>query len=166
MMMYMSALFILFCAFVQLSCKGEEGPTGPPGTDATSAKQIRIQMDLGTGTCDTIGLVSYPKSYVIRFSPLNYGSLDSIIFCANLFSGNSNAHCIAELYNITDSLSILKSSVSAGYPGSLMQVPWVLSGNILNSFPDKEITLAVRVRTDQQGMCVEIDSAVLLLYLK
>lgn len=161
--------------FLSLSCKGPEGPAGPegpqgpagsPGTSGTSDKQIRFIFNVGEGTSDTTWQMCPPYEYITPFNISNYDSLDSVILGAYMGTANPGAECIADLFDVTDSVEIAESPLVSTVSGSEFGWPWVYSGNLLNSFPGKDITLAVRVRTNQQGDLAQVNGAVLLLYRK
>ncbi len=162
------ALSIASLATLSLSCRGPQGMVGPDGNDGISDKQIRLPFIItGWGTADTSWSICYPGGYITNFKISNYVDIDSVIFCANMGSSDSSADCILELFDVTDSVVVGGSSLITNATGQYSPGwPWLYSGNLINSFPDKEISLAFRIRTNKQGSTVEVNTAVVLLYRK
>ena len=160
---FVFAAAAMCCSALQISCNGEDGPAGPPGIDGTSDKQIRLSLG-GFSTSDTSATLCYTSQFITRFNIANYTSLDSVILSANMGASNVSEYCIFELYDVTDSAVIASSTLVSNASGFFGAWPWIYSGNLLNSFPDKEFTLGFRTRSTQQGIGVQVTSAVLLLY--
>ena len=161
----MRCSFFIFLVVLFIGCKGNDGTEGINGVDGVSDKQIRLKF-LGTdvGTSDTTWtLAPYQTLHLIKFDKRNYVRVDSIIFTCSLYTPNSSNTAYAELYDLTDSSSILNSQVQSNMTDYL----YFDSRNIFASLPNKEIVLAVRVRSQNYGAFIETGlNAYLFLYRK
>jgi hypothetical protein len=168
--------------FLSLSCNGQEGPvgpqgsqgprgpvgpqgpSGPPGSNATGDKQVRFTFNVAEGSSDSTWQMCPPYTEITRFNISDYDSLDSAVFGAYMGTTSPGAECEVDLFDVTDSTEIAGSTLFTNVSGTQFTWPWVYSNNILSSFPSREITLAVRVRSNQPGTLAQVDNAVLLLY--
>jgi len=160
-----SSLLILFL-FVP-ACEGPTGPEGSPGINGINDKQIRLEFgSFGISSTDTSWAITF--STIIDFNKDYYSGVDSIIFVIHMGSSNLNTNCVAELFNLTDTLAIQGSTVftndTTKYPGFIIGGTWVYSSNVFENLPSKEITLGVRFRSDRYGNRVNINEGMLLLY--
>jgi len=161
-------LISIFSLFF-LSCegpKGDIGPTGPggnqgpPGLDGNSDKQIRFDMGGGVGTSSSTPGI-FPEVYsLIKFNVYNYTDVDSVVLFGILKSSDSNTDCIIDLYNWTDNVVIPGSEIRSNSTTPV----WASSSNIFNELPNKEISLALRMRSENQGIHVVIEQALLFLF--
>lgn len=143
------------------SCK--EGPSGPPGTDGSSDKQIRVLFPSASlGSSDTAGFISPIYTYIVKFNKNYYVDVDSIKFAAFVRSSNSNTTCRLEVFNLTDSNVVSGSLITTNNTSYVLEE----SQNALSSFPNKEITLALKIRSSTQGTFVECQQAGIYLYRK
>jgi len=123
-------------------------------------KQLRIELWGGTsalGTLSTIGLIAKDDIFYHSFNKNNYLGLKSIIFTAKLMSTQSDNDCILELYNLTDKTAI-DSSALASHSAERLE-----SGNLIEYFPDYDIGLTIRLRTESSNVFVTFSSAYLYL---
>jgi hypothetical protein len=171
---FFSVMFFLFL----IACEGPTGPQGPigetgqqgsTGNDGTSDKQIRIEFEsFSNSTTDTAWVFTHPLTFITNFDKDYYVGVDSLIFNVNIGSTNLNTNCIVELFNLTDnqpiSNSLLFTNDTTKFPYSFLGGKWCKSANLLNSFPNKEITVAVRFKSDRYGTLVNINKGMLLLY--
>ena len=162
-------LLIIFALVSFYTCFDNEGPAGPPGKDGKDGdydKQICIPFPF-TGSYGTSrSQYTYlSSSAIIKFNKNNYIGVDSIIFVPHIdaWMGDDN-YCIAEIFNLTDSTEILNSLVKTNSKNRI----WVESGNIYDSFPEKEIDICVRFKSLKDGddYRVGINRAWLFLYRK
>jgi len=160
------AVSVSCLAIIALACNGSDGPTGPPGNDGTSDKQIRLTFNGGYSTTDTVATLCYSQQYITRFSKSNYVNVDSIVFGANMGTSSSSSNCIVELYDVTDSVVIAGGTLITNASGFFGDWPWIYSNNLLNSLPDKEISLGFRIRSSQQGVGAQVNTPILFLYRK
>jgi hypothetical protein len=128
--------------YTQFVCNGANGLT---------VDQVRFQLVslTGLGTSSTTGDLAPGWQYLRNFKKSNFSLMNSAILSANISTEGTSTPCITivDLYNLTDNVSILGSEVTTN---SITRV-WVDSNNFLNSLPDKEIDLAIRLRTDVSG---------------
>lgn len=155
-------IFIIFILLSALSCEGPQGIQGPPGEDGDYDKLITLMFPItgGGATVDTAGEILSSGSHILHFNKNNYVNVDSIVFTALIRSYVGGNYCIAELYNVTDSTVIDNSNVTTN---STID-EWIETENIINDLPDHDITLSVRVRTENQGSMVSINRACLYLF--
>lgn len=168
----LSILIIFIFSLLVLNCEGpqgeigpsgpvgEDGIQGPPGLNGNSDKQIRIELGGGIGANDTIW--SYPEvySHLLKFNPSYYTGVDSILLVACMNSAYTSSKIIIELYNLTDNQPIDKSLLET----SSTDFIWCISNNIFFSFPNKEITLGYRIKTNIIGGGGQMVRSYLLLY--
>jgi len=170
-------IFLLVFSLLVISCegpKGDTGPTGPSGTQGppgNNDEQIRLEFGtFAVSTNDTSWYLTGPLSRIDNFNKDYFTGVDSIIFVVNIGSTNLNTYCVADLFNVTDSLSVLGSMVMTNdttrFKYSIISGKWCQSGNIIDNIPSKEISLAVRFRSDNYGTMVHLNKALLLLYRK
>lgn len=139
--------------------QGDQGPPGAPGDDAQLDAQIVFSYaDNAMGTSNEGGRVV--GDLVIRFNLNYYVGIDRVLFVARMRSNHADARCIVDLYNSTDGALISGSALSTRSTSWV----WVESPNLVGSFPDKEVTLTIRLRTSQQGVTAWFDDAFLFLY--
>ena len=153
------SLITLLIIVSEFACEGSTGPEGPAGD---SDKQIRLNIPAGgQGTSGTDWRILPEPSHLIKFNKNYYVNVDSIIFiCSFGNDGSSAASAFVNLYNVTDSLPIANSLLQ----NNTNPYVWVESGNLLDELPSEEINLAIRIRSETQGIGVGIASAFLLLY--
>jgi len=162
-------LFVSVFSLLVISCegpKGEAGPTGPtgiqgpPGMDGNSDKQIRFDLGGAFGTSSTTPFMFDEVWSLIKFNVYNYTDVDSVVLYGILKSNVANTDCIVDLYNWTDNVVIPGSEIRS----SITSEVWVSSSNIFNELPNKEISLALRIRSENEGKSVLIGQALLFLF--
>jgi hypothetical protein len=121
------------------------------GQDGSIDYQIRLEFggDLSNSTTEW-RISEYETWYLTKFNKNYYANVDSIIFSCSMNTSNDSTKCIAELYNITDSVSIQNTLLES----NVTQYVFVDSENIFDSLPDKEITLAIRIKSEHNGVRV------------
>jgi hypothetical protein len=142
--------------------KGDVGITGLQGETGSSDKQIELRFMGSVGTTDTIWTISpYQSFFLTKFDKRNYVGVDSVIFTCPLYNLDSTNIVYAELYDVTDSVSIQYSQIQHGYTNY-----WLYdSNNIYTYLPSKEITLAIRIRSKKVGAYVSTgDGAYIFLF--
>lgn len=156
-------LSCLLTACFLLACKGDKGDAGPAGPVGTTDKQIRLTFFsvLGIGRTDTV-YYTLPNYLLVKFNKSNYTDVDSITFAAVGRSDSSNVFCTLELFNVTDSLRIQGSSIQTN--SKVFKL--FESNNIVSILPNKEIALAISIRSSKQGTLVEVQQAHLFVYRK
>jgi hypothetical protein len=129
----------------------KNNPPNPPGSGQTGGSQIVFQFRGAISTNSSEWFLSGSnKAFLFNFDKTKYPNADSIIFAPVIRTSYFTNICYAELYDVTDSLSISGSMVESTYPG------WYItrSGNIYQGLPDKPVTLAVRIRSETEGVTV------------
>jgi len=170
---FFNKIIIVFFAFYftfMIGCKGDAGPIGPAGSngnngnDGNSDKQIQLLFGGDFGTDLSQWLISPYSTYnLIKFNKQYYVGVDSIVFTCSLKNDDPTNKVYAELFNLTDSLSISNSQIEA----NKVNYDYIDSKNIYNSLPNKEITLAIRIRTEKNGVWVSTGkTSFLFLYRK
>ncbi len=140
---------ILFLAILLVSCK------------KTEIKQLKIDFTTGTYgiiqfvTSSAAGEIFEKELIYLGFNKNNYVGCESIIFTGCLGSNLWGNQCFLELYNLTDSTVISNSTISA----SSGIHEWIESQNLLKYFPDKDIDLTLKLRTEDEGTTVFFTSA-------
>ncbi len=94
------------------------------------------------------GIFGEPER-LLAFNKNHYIGADSIVFAVNLRSSVGAVTSYAELYNVTNGLSIAGSEVQTNYVGE--QPDYIFSGNIYNQLPDDNVDLAFRLRSENFG---------------
>ena len=162
-------IFVSVFSLLVISCegpKGDAGPTGPtgiqgpPGMDGNSDKQIRFDLGGALGTPSTTPFMFDEVWSLIKFNVYNYTDVDSVVLYGILESKNSNTDCIVDLYNLTDDVVIPGSEIRSNSTNRV----WVYSSNLFNELPNKEISLALRIRSENEGILVTIYQGLLFLF--
>ncbi|ALI98347.1 DUF7151 family protein [Rufibacter tibetensis] len=128
-------------------------------------KQIRLPFpsENGYGTSTTEWyLIPEVSLRLIKFNKANFSNVDSITFTSNLRSNDGSTNCFVELLNLTDNTVISSSALKSNSPIYNL----VESKNIFKELPNKEITLGVRMRSEQDGIYVQGHIFHLFLYRK
>lgn len=115
-------------------------------------KQIRIRfggLDIATDS-DEWTKTRYETLTLIKFNKNNYPGVDSIIFTPSAYSNAAGINCYVQLYNLTDNVPIENSTVQS----DVYDYIFIDSGNIYNYLPDKEIDLAIRIKSGRKGTIV------------
>jgi hypothetical protein len=147
----MKKLFTLFLVILLIitfySCHCPDENEEAPGRESVNDKQIRFRFNFYTGQNwygDSSGTVLNYYS-IIKFNINNYPNVDSAIFVAKLGIWDSSNFCFADLYNLTDNVKISNSTLKTNSRTSI----YVQSMNIVSSFPKKEITLSIYLRSQK-----------------
>lgn len=119
------------------------------GKNGVSLYQVRFQLIslTGIGSSSTTGDLAPAWQYLRKFRKSDYNSMQSAILSAHIYSNNSSFDCIVDLFNLTDNVPITGSEVTTSSTSRV----WIDSENFMNNIPDKEIDLAVRIRTSSSG---------------
>ena len=123
--------------------------------------QIRFSLP-GDIVYDTIYRLTGEQGNIHKFNIDYYTDVDSVFytFYSSVQNGNNGT---VELYNFTDSIPIAGSliNVVSNEAGAFYQ-----SGNLIASFPHKEITLGLRLKGTVQESYLNAVSGYLYLYRK
>jgi hypothetical protein len=129
-------------------------------------KQVRLDFQFGSTVWTTTngedGVILPDHISLLRFNMYNYQNVDSAIFAAEINSSQSNNNCIVELYDVTDSTEIQGSQLHS----SSTSFKYVFSNDIKDNFPTKEITLGLKLKSQNNGISVEIVRAHIFIYKK
>jgi len=146
---------------ITISCEKEE-----PAVVYVTDKQVRFDFQFGSTVWNTAnsttGMILPSNFTVLRFELDNYENIDSVIFTSLIWSSQSENNCYAELYNVTDDEVIFGSQVESSTTDD--QGEYVFSKDIKESFPNKEITLGIKLRTENEGVPVYIYRACIFIY--
>ncbi|TSD67029.1 hypothetical protein FFF34_006420 [Inquilinus sp. KBS0705] len=112
----------------------------------TAINEIRIPLDFSANTTSTAGVSGLAIS---NFNKANYTGLDSIVFVARPYSGNSASNAIIDLVNLTDNIIWNDSRLTSNKPYDESESQ--TSKNLYNIIPDKPINIGLRVRSEKQG---------------
>jgi len=133
------------------------------GADGISIDQVRFQLVslVGLGSSSTTGDLSPPWMYLKKFKKSDFSLMQSAIFSAHISTENSTSAsiCTVDLFNLTDNVAISGSEVTTNSTARV----WVNSGNFMNNIPDKEIDVAIRLRTNSAGGFANCIQAYLIL---
>jgi len=152
--------------FFILGCEGPAGPAGVQGTagkDGGFDKQLRFDFSITDTlqTADTAGAIMPYPFRIIKFNKSNYLNVDSIVLVAFLRSTDTSAICQLKLVNVTDNVDIDTSLIQSDTTIFTL----FASKNIFNSLPpNKEITLAVKIKTTKKDTLVQALSPAVYLY--
>jgi hypothetical protein len=141
---------ILFFCFFLITCEDDH------------IKQVRIELCGPAGTASTNsteGTLMNNKILYKDFNKRNYPGLQSIVFTACLHSERSTTDCIVKLFNLTDSISIEGSTLSAGSVSGT----WVETGNLADALPLHPIDLTVLIRSEYPNISVSMSAAYLYI---
>lgn len=135
------------------------------GSDGITVDQVRFQLislvALSSGS--TTGTLTPEWMYLRKFKKSDFSSLQSAILSGYISTqGDLESTCIVELFNLTDNIVIQGSTITTN---SKKRV-WVDSPNFLENIPDKEIDLAIRLRTNIEGGNATCTQAYLILSKK
>lgn len=143
----------------KMICNGVSGPVSGGNSD----KQILIQLDMLTGNMSSatpLIIGSLP-----RFSKNNYPGVDSIVLVGRPYIWPDQVNtATVELYNITDHQVIANSRITS--TDDPTKADFVASANCYSSFPDKEISLGIRIFSAHEGRSVATGPLYLYLYRK
>ena len=141
--------------------QGPRGPNGNDGKDGENDKQIRIAFPFAYMDTNSIQWqLPETYTYLTKFNKTFFVDVDSIIFVVPISSALDTS--FIELFNVTDSVSILGSqlsTVSASYQ-------FCETGNIYNNLPADEITLSIRLRVSNSSGYCYVTTPQLILYRK
>lgn len=143
------------------SCKGDKGDLGPAGPPTPVDKQLRLTFFsvLGVGRSDTVYYVMQ-NYHLFNFKKSDFLGVDSITFAVVGRSLSPTTSFQAQLFDVTDNEFLPGSGVDSNSTSFAL----VQSGNIFDSLPDKQVTLAVAFRSNTNGVGVELEQAHLFLY--
>ena len=161
-------IFVLVFSLLILSCEGPAGDTGPigpagaQGEDGTNDKQIRIPFPSGVTTYNTTWDTLETAFALFSFNVANYVGVDSVIFSVVTAMNNGQDTCFVQLFNVTDNLPVQSSFMWSNNYNSIR----LMSGNIFNELPNKEIDLTILIRGSigQYPNIVFASSPYLILY--
>lgn len=141
---------IIFLSFIfLLSC-----------TKDLEIKQLKIDFHLPgftmMGSSET-GRIFGELQY-FNFNINNYGNCSSVML-VGIIGTDDPGTCYLDLYNLTDSVPIANSVISTTSSSHV----WAESQNIVEEFPDKDINLTLRLRSENDGDFVGFKSASLYI---
>ncbi len=142
---FLVAIFIISC----------ETPIEPD-------KQIRLEFGKKIGTSSTDWeLLPDESAQLIKFNKNNYPGADSITFAASMYNEEPHSKCFVQLYNVTDSIAIGNTTLESYEDYYVIKE----TGNIFDYLPDKEINLAIRIKSNSVDNYVAIgDRSYIFIY--
>ena len=114
--------------------------------------EARLQFQYsGTHWTDNPNFVMLPAStYYVDFDKKDYPKMDSITLNANLATDALTDIVYVRLFNVTDNVEIANSTLSAS-TNNMYDTKTVHTNNLVQSLPDKKITLALQVKAIGMG---------------
>lgn len=111
-------------------------------------KQVIVDFPFGTHwSSKSTTFENTPTGYnLVDFDKRDYPKVDSITFNIELATEVLTDSVYARLFNVTDSMEIPNTLVSASTNGTGSTLVAVHTNNISKSLPDKKITLAVQLK--------------------
>jgi hypothetical protein len=89
-----------------------------------------------------------PDYKLVNFDKRNYSGIKSVVFAGPISSEDSSNYCIVELFNLTDSLPIMGSTIMT----NIESYEYTFSENILTSLPDKNINIGIRLKSSKNSI--------------
>ena len=130
--------------------------------DKSNIEQLKIDFTSGTGiqfgTGSVQGRTFETEMLYKNFNKKHYRDCKSIIFVANLICSSGKKGYL-ELYDNTDSVIIANSILTA----NSTYWTWKESENLINDFPDKDIDLTLKLRSESESYTVSFNSASLYI---
>jgi hypothetical protein len=134
------------------------------GTNGTSINQLRFTIvytgPLSTGSSPKVISTEFGTE-LLKFNMHNYAEYDSAIMVVDgAKTWDANSKYTVELYDLTNNQPIPNSEA---HTNSTTRVR-INSQNIINSFPDSEIDVGLRIRSEIDGVWGDSYSIYLFLY--
>ncbi len=134
----------------------------PPPAAFNDPLVIDLEFDGDfTGTSNEWKLLDQTATSKFSFEISKYQNIDSIIFKASLRSERESVRCVVDIYNLTDDMHIEGSSLFSRIRYELHSIR---SGDIQYGFPNKEVLLGVRIKSEEKGNHIEARHFSLLIY--
>jgi hypothetical protein len=154
-------LLLVIIMLIAISCEKEE-----PSADVVSDKQVRFDFQFRSSVWNTdnstTGVILPNNIMLLRFNLANYENIDSVIFTALIWSSQIDNNCYAALYNVTDDQVISGSQIESTMTDA--QGEYVFSKDLKEVFPNKEITLGIKLKSQYEGVNVFIYPANIFIY--
>ena len=96
------------------------------------------------GASGTFGTYINRYPAIIKFDKRSWSNLSSIVYTASIRTDNPNNSAIVDLYNATFGYSIPNSTLST----NSVEYVNVISDNLIESLPDQEFNLYLRLRSE------------------
>jgi hypothetical protein len=114
--------------------------------------EVRLQFQYsGTYWTDNPNFITLPaSSYYVDFDKKDYPKMDSITLNANLATDAITDIVSVRLLNVTDNVEIANSTLSAS-TNNISDTKTIHTNNLVQSLPDKKITLAIQVKAVGRG---------------
>ncbi len=128
------------------SCEKDVHNSSTIKTD-NSNKQIVLTLECDVNTTSVDGVI---ELVMTKFDKRNYSGLNSIVFSSNPYSADINSKSIVELYNISDNMPINNTAIKSSQAEH--EINYLETDNVYNDFPNKEIDLGIRIRSEKGGV--------------
>jgi len=140
--------------------QGEPGDTGDDGEPGSFDKQVRVVLYDGESSHQTSSSTGQFVDEVLKFNVGYYPGVDSVVFVAKMWTTDPSNAAVAELRDSTNDV-VLTSIETSNHFNIVVE-----SGNILDRFPEEEITLSVWIRTNSPTSfeTTRLEKAFLFLY--
>jgi hypothetical protein len=146
-------LLVLGLSLAETGCREPGGTSNlvftiAPSGDEKFDNPNQLNFGVHAGTKDTAGFILPEWTHLDDFNKENYGR---ITFTSRLRTIDSTSKCLVDLFNVTDGVFI---------HGSLLVTNSTLgicleTEDLADELPAKNITLAVRLRSETQGVRVQ-----------
>jgi hypothetical protein len=123
------------------------------GMNGSSIDLVRFPLLIMSGLSSTTlsPNMSAEWQYLRKFRKSDFSSMRSATLSAYIRCNDAGTTGTVDLYNITDNVPLAGTEISATDTGDGV---WVDSGNFWDNLPDKEIDIAMRIRTSIEGSYV------------
>ncbi|WP_161888040.1 hypothetical protein [Pontibacter russatus] len=127
-------------------------------------KEVRLVFPFDYWSTNKTDFDLLPEpTHLIKFKKTNFSDLSSITLYASIATESLDNTVEVELFNVTDNVSVDNTSLQASTKiTTMINYKLVFTDNILNKLPEKEIDLAIRLKS-YNGKYVYVTSAFLLL---
>ena len=132
--------------------------------DEDNISKVRIDLYPGAGaaaieTSSSNGKVFDEYILYQSFNISDYKGCKSITLSASLRSSSIDSNCYLEIYDLTNNDVINKSTISTNNTAST----WVNSANLVEEFPNKDIDISLRLRSENENVHVTCLAAYLYI---
>jgi hypothetical protein len=132
--------------------------------DEVNVSKLRIDLYPGAGAAaiasnSSIGIVFNEFILYQSFNKNDYKGCKSIILSASLKSFTADNNCYLEIYDLTNNKVISKSTIAT----NSIDLKWINSDNLLSEFPDSDIDISLRLRTEKENVYVQCLAACLYI---
>lgn len=133
-------LILTFTAAFLISCDDDDAPM--PILD----KEVRLSFPFEYySTNETTYQIPPEYTHLVDFNLNNYHDIDSVFLVCSLASSDLQDSVSVRLFNVTDNIVIEEAELIESTEHS--NYKWNTTGNLLDFLPDKQIDLAVQIKS-------------------